>query len=52
MTGVPEKALFQSVKVHVYNKILSICNLPAQIEQMQYKTRYSDTGATSLFLFF
>jgi hypothetical protein len=31
--------------------ILSICNLPVKIEQMQDKTRYSDTGATSTCMF-
>jgi hypothetical protein len=50
VTGIPEKAIFRSETV--YSKVLSICNLPVKIEQMQDKTRYSDTGATSMFHFF
>ena len=40
MEGVPEKAIFRSVKV--YNKHLSSqCNLPAQIEEVQDKYEYA-----------
>jgi len=39
VTGVPEKAIFRSVKV--YNKnVFSQCNLPAQIEQVQDEMLY------------
>jgi hypothetical protein len=46
-----EPPIGASHQVLVIWKILSICNLPVKIEQMQDKTRYSDTGATSTCMF-